>query len=311
MKFRVLGKTGWRVSAVSMGAWAIGGQWGEVGAKQGVETIHAALDAGVNLIDTADAYGTGVSETYIGKALQGRRDRAHLATKVGHWGDRQGDSLQYKSVHSIYQCCHASLFRLATDYIDIYQCHLSKPERPELFVEAFEQLKKEGKIRQYAISTDDVEALKAINVNGQCATCQINYSILNRVAENAILPYCQQANIGVLLRGPLAQGILADKFTADTVFEDSVRASWNSGKNREKLLARLKLAERLRPLVRDGRSMVDLALQFTLAHPAVTCPIPGMKSPAQARQNALAADGELTPEELRAIDAVCPPGKAS
>ena len=311
MKQRRLGKTGWQVSAVSMGCWAIGGQWGEVSERQAIATVHAALDAGVNLFDTADSYGLGRSEELLGKALTDRRDAAYVATKVGNWARRAGDPPRLKSIYSIINCCHASLYRLGIETIDLYQCHVGTPERPEIFVEAFELLKRQGKIRHYAISTNDVAALEALNINGQCAACQINYSVLNRSAERDILPYCLANDIGVLLRGPIAQGLLADKFDAETCFDDSVRGKWNpGGDQRSGFLASLDLVARLRGALRPGQSMADAALQFTLAHPAVTCPIPGMKNPEQARANAAAADGELDAEQLAAIAAVSPPAEA-
>lgn len=307
MQYRTLGKTGWSVSAVSMGCWGIGGQWGPVSEQQAIDTIHAARDVGVNLFDTADGYGLGVSETLTGKALKGKPDDVYIATKVGNWARRIGDSLNYNSIYSIIECCHASLYRLGVDTIDLYQCHIGTPEHPEIFVEAFELLKEQGKIRHYAISTNDVASCKAINANGQCAACQINYSVFSRSAEADILPYCLESDIGVLLRGPIAQGLLADKFTADTVFDDSVRVKWNEGKGRETYLKSLDKVAALRPLTSDDRSMVDLALQFTLANPAVTCPIPGMKTPDQARQNAASADGALTAEEMSTINSIFAP----
>ena len=307
MKYRRLGKTGWDVSAVSMGCWGIGGQWGEVSERQAIRTVHAALDAGVNLFDTADSYGLGQSETLLGKALADRRSAGYVATKVGNWARRQDDPPGLKSIYSIIGCCHASLYRLGMDTIDLYQCHVGSPERPEIFVEAFELLKEQGKIRHYAISTNDLSALKALDVNGQCAACQINYSILNRTAERDILPYCRDHDIGVLLRGPIAQGLLTGKFDETTRFDDMVRSGWNAGGARQTFLSRLAVVSRLRSVLRPGQSMLEMALQFTLAHPAVTCPIPGMKSPEQARANAAAADGELDAEQLDAIAAVCPP----
>ena len=294
-----------------MGCWAIGGQWGEVSELQAIATVHAALDAGVNLFDTADSYGLGRSEELLGKALADRRGAACVATKAGNWARRAGDPPGLKSIYSIINCCHASLYRLGIETIDLYQCHVGTPERPEIFVEAFELLKRQGKIRHYAISTNDVAALEALNVNGQCAACQINYSILNRSAERDILPYCLANDIGVLLRGPIAQGLLADKFDAETRFDDSVRGKWNpGGDQRSGFLANLDLVARLRGALRSGQSMADAALQFTLAHPAVTCPIPGMKNPEQACANAAAADGELDAEQLAAIAAVSPPAEA-
>jgi aryl-alcohol dehydrogenase-like predicted oxidoreductase len=295
-----------------MGCWGIGGQWGPVEEKQAVDTINAALDAGVNLFDTADGYGLGQSEIYTGKALKSKRSDVYIATKAGNWARRQGDPLGFKSIYSIINCCHASLYRLDTDYIDLYQCHIGTPENPEIFVEAFELLKKEGKIRHYAISTNDLDSLKALDSEGECASCQIGYSILSRQPEKDILPYCLDNNIGVLLRGPIAQGLLADKFSTDTKFDDSdsVRDKWNPGESqRDGFLAKLDKVAALRALVPDGTNMVDFALKFTLANPAVTCPIPGMKTPEQAKQNAAAADGELDKAILEKIDTICPPGK--
>ena len=132
-----------------------------------------------------------------------------------------------------------------------------------------------------------------------------------RAQRPDILPYCRDHDIGVLLRGPIAQGLLADKFDETTRFEDDVRASWNpGGAGRQTFLSRLDVVSRLRSVMRPGQSMLDMALQFTLGHPAVTCPIPGMKSPDQARANAAAADGELDGEQLAAIDAICPPAES-
>jgi aryl-alcohol dehydrogenase-like predicted oxidoreductase len=181
-------------------------------------------------------------------------------------------------------------------------------ENPEIFVEAFELLKQQGKIRHYAISTNDLSSLKAINLESNCAACQIDYSVLNRSAEKDILPYCLDNKIGVLLRGPIAQGLLADKFSMETYFTDSVRLKWNpDGNQHEKFLVKLEKVQLLRELVNPERSMLDLALQFVLANPAVTCPIPGMKSPEQARLNVVAGDIELDAETLQKIGEICPP----
>lgn len=291
-----------------MGCWGIGGQWGPVDEQQAVDTIRAALDSGVNLFDTADAYGMGTSEILTGKALRGVREQVYIATKVGNWGRRYDDALRLNSIYGVINCCHASLYRLGTDYIDLYQCHVAQPDQPEVFVEAFEKLKQEGKIREYAISTNDLPSLKALDAAGGCASCQINYSLLSRDAEKDILPYCMEHNIGVLLRGPIAQGLLADKFTLETRFDDSVRQKWNpDGPRRQEFLQQLDRVAALRPLVPQGSTMLEFALQFTLAHPAVTCPIPGMKTPEQARSNAAAADHELDTNTLSAIDRICPP----
>ena len=248
--------------------------------------MHAALDAGVNLFDTADSYGQGQSETLLGKALADRRSSGYVATKVGNWGRRQDDPPGLKSIYSIIGCCHASLYRLGMDTIDLYQCHVGSPEHPEIFVEAFELLKQQGKIRHYAISTNDLAALKALDANGQCAACQINYSILNRTAERDILPHCRDHDIGVLLRGPIAQGLLTGKFDETTRFDGMVRSGWNpGGAGRQTFLSRLEVVSRLRRVLRPGQSMLEMALQFTLGPSRGELPHSGDEEPrAGARQ---------------------------
>ncbi len=306
MKYRVLGKTGWKVSAIGMGCWGIGGQWGTVEEKEAIATMQRAVELGVNLFDTADAYGIeqGTSEELVGKALASYRKEVYIATKVGNWGRRPGHPLSYTHPLHIKGCCDASLHRLKTDSIDIYQCHIGGLQEPDIFLEAFEGLVKAGKIRAYGLSTNSLDVLEQFNREGNCVVCQLNYSILNRSAESELLPYCLENDIGTLIRGPLAQGVLAGKFTPETNFTDSVRAGWNEGDGRERFLRNLQVVEKLRFLANEDRNMAQAALQFVLAHPAVTCPIPGAKSVAQIEANAAAADGELSEEELQRINNV-------
>ncbi|GBC97527.1 General stress protein 69 [bacterium HR17] len=314
MRYRLLGKTGWQVSVIGLGTWNIGGQWGEVDERTALATIWRAYENGINFFDTADAYGEppGRSEELLGKALQGIRQEVIIATKVGNWARRYGHPLPYTSPLHVIACCHASLYRLRTDAIDLYQCHIGNPTdaEVEVFLDAFERLKAQGKIRAYGISTNSLDALQRFNRHGTCATCQLDYSLLNRTPEKDLLPYCREHNIGVIVRGPLAKGVLAGKFTPETVFTDEVRRSWNEGERRAQFLRQLQAVERLRFLEREGRTIAQAALQFVLAHPAVTCAIPGAKNPRQAETNAQAADGALTEDELAAINAVVPPASA-
>ncbi|MBM4436448.1 MAG: aldo/keto reductase [Actinobacteria bacterium] len=304
MRYRTFGKTGWQVSAIGMGCWALSGQWGPVEEPQAIATVHAALDAGVNLFDTADAYGPRRSEEFLGKALLGVRHRAFVATKVGNLARGAGHPLAYTHPEHIYVCCDASLHRLRTDYIDFYQCHIRHHEYRGIFVEAFERLREEGKIRAYGVSSFFPDDIVAFDVHGRCAGVQLPYSVLERAVEQDALPLCAERRIGTLVRGPLAQGVLSGKFTATTVFEDSVRKGWNAGDARARFEQRLQIVERLRPLTGPQRSLVDVALGFVLAHPAVTCAIPGMKTPEQARANAAAGDVALPPAEVDAIRAL-------
>ena len=298
MEYRRLGKTGWQVSTISMGCWGIGGQWGPVAEAEAIRTIHAALDLGINLFDTADAYGSGVSEELVGKALRGRHDDVYIATKVGNFGRRQDAALTYTSPLHVELCCDASLGRLKRDTIDLYQCHIGNLAEPSIFLEAFERLVERGKIRAYGISTDSVAVAQAFNRAGKCATVQLNYSLLNRAAEAELLPWCAANDIGTLLRGPLAQGVLAGKFTSDAHFDDIVRVGWNEGEGRERFLRRLAQVEQLRFLERPERTLAQAALQWTLTNPAVTCAIPGAKDVAQITSNAGAAAGSLGADEL-------------
>lgn len=301
MRYRRLGKTNWQVSTVSMGCWGIGGQWGPVSEQEAIRTIQTALDLGVNLLDTADAYGLGLSEELVGKATQGRRDGIYIATKVGNFARRVGHPLSYTTPQHVYLCCDASLGRMKIDTIDLYQCHIGNLDDPSIFLEAFDRLVERGKIRHYAISTNSLDVLRRFNRDGRCAACQINYSILNQTAAADILPYCQENDIGTLIRGPIAQGVLAGKFSQQTTFDDEVRVGWNQGEGRERFLRQLAIVEKLRFLETAGRTMSQAALQYVLAHPAVTTAIPGAKNEGQARSNAGASDGELTVAEVAQI----------
>jgi aryl-alcohol dehydrogenase-like predicted oxidoreductase len=302
---RKLGKTGLSVSAVSFGAWNVGGQWGDVSDETAIDTIKAAYDSGANLFDVADAYGEppGRSEELLARAIKPIRDRVMVATKVGNFARRQKHPLVYSSPLHVELCCDASLYRLRTDSIDIYQCHIGNADDYSVFLEAFESLKKKGKVRFYGVSTNDAEALKRFNRDGTCATVQTDYSFLNRTAERALLPYAQEHQIGVLVRGSLAQGVCAGKFTRDSRFTDSIRMSWNEGPRREKFLKQLDVVERVRFLETPLRTLAQAALQFVISHPAVSCAIPGAKSPEQAKSNSSAGVSELEPAELEKVRA--------
>jgi aryl-alcohol dehydrogenase-like predicted oxidoreductase len=309
MQYRTFGKTGWRMSAIGMGCWAIGGNmWGPTDDADSIAAIEASIETGVNLLDTADAYGVGHSEELIGKTLGGRRKDLFLATKFGNWARGQGHPLPFTSKYHVFGCCDASLHRLRTDYIDLYQCHIGNPEDPDLFLEALEELVQVGKIRAYGISTGSLDAVKAFNRAGNCSVVQLDYSILNRKPEADLLPYCRENNIGTLIRGPLAMGKLTGKMTPATTFPDNdTRQKWVSDENRAKFAADLQTVERLRFLGTPERTMAQAALAFVLAQPGATVAIPGAKNPAQAVANARAADLTLPDAEMARVADVCPP----
>ena len=301
MEYRTLGKTGFEVSVISMGAWALGGQWGDMDDQLATATAHAAHDAGVNFFDVADGYGPLVAEERLGKALKGRRQDVFISTKVGNFLSRQGHAGRYTHPMHIINSCHAALHRLQTDYIDVLLCHQADPEDADLFVESFEQLVEQGKIRSYGVSTMNPGVIEKFDRMGNCGVVQIEYSIVRRGPEAGALKTCAGHNIGTQIRGALGQGVLTGSYDRDTSFTDSVRSSWNEGERRERFLRELAAVETVEALVTPERSMVDIALAFVLAHPAVSCTIPGMKSPDQARANAAAAGITLTDDELATI----------
>ena len=304
MLYRDFGATGWQVSAIGMGTWNIGNQWGDIDDVTAWGAVRKAFDCGVNLFDTAESYGVpnGLSEERLGTALAGIRHRLFVVSKIGHWGKRTGEGVPKTTVDMIRLCAHASLHRLRTDYLDVELCHEGNIEDPSVYLEAFEMLKQRGRIRAYGISTDSLDVLKRFNVNSTCSVVQVNYSMLNRVPEAEFLPYCEEHGIGVLVRGPLRRGLLSGKYDLDSVFTDAVRASWNKGgAQRAQYEAEIAKVEALKSRFAPGSEMVTAALRYVISHSAMPVPIPGAKSAEQAAMNAAVGDKIYTAEELTEI----------
>lgn len=300
MLYRKLGNTHMQVSAIGMGTWNIGNQWGGIDEATALATVRSAFENGVNIFDTAESYGipAGLSEERLGNALQGIRDQVHVVTKIGRWGRRSGQTVPMTTVDMVRLCTHASLYRLKTDYIDIMLCHEGKIEDPSIYLEGFEQLKAEGTIRAYGISTDRLDVLKQFNANHTCSVVEVDYSLLSRNPEKEFLPYCQEHGIGVLARGPLHKGLLSGKYSSQTIFRDTVRSEWyNSDRTRAKLDRKLAKVEQLKTALQTGPEMVTAALQYVISHPVSPVAIPGAKSPAQAQGNAAAGDMCLSAAE--------------
>jgi aryl-alcohol dehydrogenase-like predicted oxidoreductase len=312
LRFRKLGNSGLKISEIGVGLWAAGGDtWGKTDDQDILDAIDFALDSGVNFFDTADVYGGGHSEELLGCAMQGRRDRFIVATKIG-WIDFDGEKGQsgYTTVDKLVAGVDGNLKRLQTEYIDLIQSHIDfRDPTMEVFLEGFQRLQREGKVRFYGVSTSDFEYLKAFNADGKCASLQIDYSILNRTSEADILPYCRANHIGVIVRGALAMGILVGKFSPETRFgEDDFRRRWHENPHEYQVfLDDLQKVESLRHLA-EGRSLARLALQFVLANPAVTTVIPGVKNVAQAKVNLQTRLLDpLAQKELAFIDTIVPP----
>ncbi len=313
IKIRHLGKSNIEIPEMGLGLWAIGGaMWGPVEDNESVNTIHAALDSGITFFDTADVYGDGHSEEILGRAMQGKRDRFILATKIG-WRNFNDQKQQtaYDTATKFIEGVETNLKRLNTDYIDVLQSHISfRDPTMEVFLEGFRKLKEQGKIKAFGLSTSDFEYLKAFNLEDDCASLQIDYSILNRTAEAEIIPYCKEHNIGIIVRGALAMGILTGKFSAHSKFaEGDFRKRWlENPDEKEIFLNDLGNVEKLRELT-NGKTLAQLALQFVLANPDISVVIPGAKRASQLQENIKAALlPPLTQAELKLIDKLVPGG---
>lgn len=302
MLYREFGSTGWQVSAIGMGTWNIGNQWGEIDEATALGTIRSAADNGINLFDTAESYGIpcGLSEERLGKALAGIRHQVYVVTKIGRWGRRSGQTVPMTTVDMVRLCAQASLYRLRTDWIDVLLCHEGKIEDPSIYLEAFEQLKEQGYVRAYGISTDRLEVLKRFNAYNTCSVVEVEYSLLNRKPDSEFLPYCQENGIAVLARGPLGKGLLSGKYAPGAVFTDAVRSEWYANETaKEKLERKLAKVERLKSALQPGEEMVAAALRYVTSHPAQPVAIPGAKSPAQAAANARAGSVLLSAQERK------------
>jgi aryl-alcohol dehydrogenase-like predicted oxidoreductase len=315
MQYRTLGRTGLRVSEVGFGAWAIGGPaklgdveigWGEVDDAMSLRAIEAAYDAGVTFFDTADVYGAGRSEVLIGKALKSKRDRVVIATKVGNRTTAGGEWAKDFSKRWITEAIEASLTRLGMDYVDLYQLHSGTDTaqyRDETF-EALNALKAAGKIRHYGISVGPCAHGPWVIRNTPAETIQVVYNMLEREPEAELLPLAQAQGIGIIARVPLASGFLSGKFTQETQFapNDHRARTYPPEKIRQVVGQVAKLG-----FLTEGQSktLAQAALQYCLAHPAVSAVIPGAKTPEQARANAAASDGALlTAAEVARVRAV-------
>ncbi|MFP4562695.1 MAG: aldo/keto reductase, partial [Spirochaetia bacterium] len=231
----------------------------------------------------------------------------------GFDGDQQISA--YDTVDKFIAGVETNLKRLNTDYIDVMQSHINFREpNMEIFLEGFEKLKDQGKIRAYGVSTSDYAYLEAFNKDNGCSTLQIDYSILNRTSEPDCIEYCRDQNIGVIVRGALAMGILTGKFSEETLFEENdFRRAWITDPEQNRTFQDdLDTVEKLKKILKlgpEGQSLAQLALRFVLANPAVSMVIPGGKNTRQLEQNlAVLEMPPLTAEEQHAIDAIVPPG---
>ncbi len=309
---RRFGRTGWTVSEIGFGAWAIGGAWGDVGESDAKAALHAALDAGVTFIDTADVYGDGRSERIIRDVLRERgSDRPIVATKAGRRLDPHvADGYTGKNIEAFID---RSLDNLGVEALDLVQLHCPPTEayyRPELF-DAMDRLVEKGKIRFYGVSVEKVEeALKAI-AYPNVVSVQIIYNMFRQRPAELFFPQATEKDVAVIVRVPLASGMLSGKMTAASQFAADDHRNFNrhgeafdvgetfAGVPYD---VALEAVEALREVVPDGATMAQAALRWILMEDAVTVVIPGAKNPAQAEGNAAASTfSPLSPEAMERV----------
>ncbi|MBD3407532.1 MAG: aldo/keto reductase [Candidatus Lokiarchaeota archaeon] len=322
MKKRKLGKSGIKVSPMGLGGWAIGGPflhpkngvlaYGQVDDKESIKAIRKAIDMGITLFDTANVYGGGRSERVLGEALEGYREDVIIATKFATTWDMNSDNPDIPcqitgsdvTPGGIKKACDASLRRLRTDYIDVYQLHDGglEFEVAENVLETLEELVKERKIRYYGWSTDDPDRAELFAKRKHCATVQFRHNIFSH-NDTMISNVIEKYGIGGLIKGPLGYGILTGKYKADSQLpEDHMWHGTEFGKG--KAAETLERLERIREILQeDGRTLPQAALAWIWAQHELLIPIPGFKNSRQVEENVGAMKfGPLKKEQLKAID---------
>ncbi len=326
MQTRPLGQSGIEATVVALGAWAIGGwMWGGTDEDESVRTVHAALDAGVNFIDTAAVYGYGKSEEILGKALSGRRESVVLATKGGlNWnlkeekgvfsfhGTPEGQTdkpAQYK----VFQCLdpvelerelEQSLRRLRTDYIDLYQTHRQDPATPiDDTMALLLRMKDQGKIRAIGVSRCTVEQLRQY---GRIDASQDPCSMIDRqIEQNGVLDYCRENGISMMAYSPLARGLLTGKMTPDRTFNPGDQRLNNPRFAPDNLKKANAMLVEMQPIAAaHNATIAQLVIAWTLARPGITHALCGARTPRQAIENAAAGDIHLKDEDVTAVNEI-------
>ena len=313
---RPIGKSGIEASVIGLGTWAIGGwMWGGTDEAQSIEAIQAAVDEGVTLIDTAPAYGKGLAEEIVGKALVGRRDKVVLATKCGlvwhsqkgnHFFDYDGKPVhRYLGKDAIIHEVEQSLTRLKTDYIDHYITHWQDPTTPiDETMEALESLKQQGKIRSIGASNTNADEVAAYVAAGQLDAIQEEYSMVKPDIETSLLPLCAEHGVSALSYSSLALGLLSGKIGPDREFSGDDQRKGNprfSMANRQKIAT---LMEEISPVAEaHNATLAQTVIAWTVQQPGITFSLCGARNADQARENAAAGRIRLSQQDIENITA--------
>jgi len=315
MKKRKLGKTGFEISEISLGTWQVGGKWGEeFSVKNADKILNEAIDAGINFIDTADVYGDGLSEKTVGKVVRSRSERVYVATKCGRrLNPHNNAAYTPKALRGFVE---DSLKNSGLETLDLIQLHCPPGEvygRPEIF-ELFDRLKEEGKIRSMGVSVEKVdEALQAIRYDN-VTTVQIIFNMFRHKPAERFFPEAAKRDVGIIVRVPLASGLLTGTFTRETTFGESDHRTFNrqgeafdkgetfSGVDYER---GLEAVDELKKLFPGRENLAPVALKWVLMFPEVSCVIPGASHAGQLASNLQVQDEEaLTPEQMKGVAAI-------
>ncbi|TMD64808.1 MAG: aldo/keto reductase [Chloroflexi bacterium] len=311
MQTRQFGNSDMQITRLGLGTWAIGGGgwafgWGPQDDEASIATIHRAIDLGINWIDTAAVYGLGHSEEIVAKALKGRSDRPYVFTKGSRVWNDQGEITSSLKEQSLRREVENSLRRLEVDTIDLYQLHWPNPD-PDIEEgwSTLAKLKSEGKLRYIGVSNFSVEQMERARKIAPITSLQAPYSLIKRDVERDILPYCQEHNIGVIVYSPMMSGLLSGKMTRERIdnFPEDDWRKRNEEFQEPRLSRNLKLASLLQDIGYPyNRTTAEVAIAWTLRHPAVTGAIVGGRRPEQVEEIIGAAEFRLSESELEQIE---------
>lgn len=321
MQYRKLGESDLNISVVTFGSWAAGGwMWGGTEQNNAVDAIREAYDLGVTSIDTAPAYGQGLSEKIVGEAIKNiPRDKVQILNKFGlRWDTDKGEFYftsmandgsdvhmhKYASKESVIEECENSLRRLGTDYMDLYQIHWHDPTTPiEETMEAVYQLKKQGKIRYAGVCNYSVEHMKKAEQTIELVSNQVPYSMLRRDIEENVVPYCIENNKSILAYSPFQRGILTGKMEPGQSFPEGDNRSESPYYTDGNIKRTNAFLDTIRPIAEEhDATLAQLVIKWTIEQPGITIALVGARNPEQSIQNAKAAELELSDEELDTIN---------